>query len=173
MLSFALKQEQLSPRLICKTIRPRYGGVFYYGGKIMSCKTCVICKEIFKPTCYAKTCSSDCRLENDRRNRILQKRRARDRQNGYVIPEFSNCVVCGYKIKRGRKRKICSDECVTATGENNYRSAVRKVGKTSINGTRSSVKSQLKIKLGVDPPADLVEEATALRLLNRALRNIS
>lgn len=65
-----------------------------------------------------------------------------------------NCVICEKLITPpDKRRKTCSKQCGEELRE------------------QTRVKSDLKRSLGISPPADLVEEAAALRVLTRAIRN--
>jgi hypothetical protein len=89
-------------------------------------------------------------------NKDRMSRASKKRYDERFSPKVKQCVVCGNdfdcKSRRGAA-KTCSDEC----------------GETLMLPKR--VFYDIKKDWGITPPADLVEEATALRLLNRALRH--
>ena len=78
-----------------------------------------------------------------KRNELNKKRTLRAKAKD------ANCIICGSKIKYGRASSVtCSEECSKRR------------------------KDYTKRQLGIDPPEDLVSEFTALRLLNRAIKNM-
>jgi len=63
------------------------------------------------------------------------------------------CIICEKPIgTEDKRRKACLHQCSEKLR------------------VRTKVKSELNRSLGFEPPDDLIEEATALRLLNRAIR---
>jgi predicted nucleic acid-binding Zn ribbon protein len=82
-------------------------------------------------------------------NRLaVARRRARNR-----VPCFRDCVICGLSFDRtAPSQKTCSKKCSSALE------------------ARKMVRVELEKQFGFSPPPDLVEEAFALRMLNRALK---
>lgn len=136
-------------------------------------KGCVICGAEFEARGSQKCCSDEC-ANARRRNRSSERYRANR------LPQSIECIVCGNRFTRTGNFKTCSEKC---------RKLKRKYDKKKHNKTpsgkarrkaqqnrwrfknpSSDIKRQLVKQLGTEPPADLVEEATALRLLNRELR---
>lgn len=80
---------------------------------------------------------------------------AKEKRRETFVAKVKICIICGCEyntVDRRGSAKTCSNEC----GE-------------ELNLPRR-VYYDIKKTMGLEPPPDLVEEATALRLLNRALR---
>lgn len=120
-------------------------------------------------------------ISSNRNSRICSDECRREIKNKARPHKVKKCIVCNleFSTKYGSS-KTCSEPCSYArlkyirydskqakTSRRIYAETYNK----SPHGTKSSVKTEFKRQLGTEPPADLVEEATALRLLNRALRS--
>lgn len=133
----------------------------------MDCvRQCANCGKEFNPRGPQKNCSKECMINyskdykskwhNKNRERGLKERRA----NYYkkFTPIVKVCSICGSDFNMRDRRGLavtCSKEC----GE--------------LFSLPKQIRFEVKRQLGTEPPAVLVEEATALRLLNRALREIT
>jgi predicted nucleic acid-binding Zn ribbon protein len=106
----------------------------------------------------SKTCSDECSY-------ALFKKRTIEKYGWEPGKDRSkSCVICGSLfLFDAPNQDTCSKKC----------------RKTLINKRKrdwyyenleSHIRTEIKLQLGTEPPPDLVEEATALRLLNRALR---
>lgn len=147
-------------------------------------KNCVICGKEFETKRNASCCSHECTRERDRAN---ARRYSKPKGNVQHI-----CDVCGAEFMGHSLAKSCSDYCrrkkknvlAKYLRENNPNywkeyyeknkdrvEAVKEEYRRSNRGTFAYVSRHLKYNLGFEPPKDLIEEATALRLLNRLLRD--
>ena len=132
----------------------------------------------------------------ERKNRLEKLKRYPTKYRP-VEPKEKECVECGKIFAAKWARKYCCYECQRENSKSRQRERYANDPKLR-EESRSRLKrhyyenpeywkekkkkdneypvtwvrSALKEKLGFTPPPDLVEEATALRLLNRALREI-
>ena len=149
---------------------------------------CCVCDVVFYSKLTSKACSQECRNEIKRRQArkfredfpdIVRYREKKYREDRYT-PCIKNCVICGVDFKADRGAKTCSDNCSHIlrlnTQRTNNKGKKKNIDQRSrqlvdyYNNTDRHVRNQLKQQLGFTPPPDLVEEATALRLLRRATK---
>lgn len=151
-------------------------------------KECVICGKGFEARSNKITCGNECSRVND-----LQKKRDHTNRNRscpiererYLNQKRINkevvCVICGSCFIKVGQSKTCSKKCSKAL-KKSWRASWRASKKGKLMKAKGSkayrvrypekkVSEYLRSQLGTEPPADLVEEATALRLLNRVLRS--
>lgn len=155
---------------------------------------CVICGGDFKARGPKKTCSSDCAKQLAKNTKAKWHRNAYNSQLsskpckgcgkvGVLLPKHQfcgdscrynhllkklrkatvvNCVECGHSFMQRRGDEVrCSKRCrQISTSRHGY------------NNPKPSVRYELKRQLGIDPPDDLLEEMTALRILNRVIKNM-
>jgi len=164
----------------------------------MAWKECVICGAGFDARGSSKTCSKDCSSINNKRTQKTtnQKRSGKITRKCLICDEYftvyagpqKTCSSDCRDIKNSqyRKRHRIENPEMTAIAKardykkNKHKHTIRKRNWLNKNPHKKKhyyfsdvpkkVSHYLKSQLGTEPPADLVEEATALRLLNRALR---
>lgn len=138
---------------------------------------CAICGSRFTSRdSRANVCSQICK-------KIRQKNTLRAWRSKNKDMKLSKCEWCGCDFVVTRTRKItCSDNCEDSNAREKKSLSDRyykRRNRDKISGyhrgryhndLRYFVAIQMKKQLGFTPPPDLVEEATALRLLNRAIR---
>lgn len=156
-------------------------------------RECVVCGAEFDARGPKKTCSKHCAHELDR----VRKEKWHQVKQKLLLSD-KPCAYCGVKGNLKPKHRFCSKSCHDAHRANRVRRAgdakcvecgseftQNKADRTTCStkclrkrrarrcfeNPAGAIKHELKRQLGTEPPADLVEEATALRLLNRALRS--
>jgi predicted nucleic acid-binding Zn ribbon protein len=148
-------------------------------------RVCVVCGASFETGHNVKkTCSANCSKEWVR---------IKKRQNRKPAAKLEKtCEVCGSKFipTTNNNQVICSGRCEKkrrALKAKIYRSKNPKYwreyyekNKDKVEAQKTQyrkdnpkpkVRSSIKAQLGFEPPDDLVEEATLLRLINRAIKN--
>lgn len=166
----------------------------------MAWKECVICGAGFDGRGPQKCCSKSCMREN-RNNNQSKNVEKRCSECGCLFLRINRGLTCGPKcslVRRNRLKIKYDNNIVNRKRKNKLRKQSRvsmkvdrkckECGKYFLGETNSITCSEYcrsirfdktQTKAGImkyiktEPPADLVEEATALRLLNRALREIT
>lgn len=139
-----------------------------------NCVGCIVCGSSFsQKTIRHITCSKECSNINHNNKSLVRHKKNKP-------PKVIDCVICGEPFTRGGNHKACSEDCrkemkrIARRAENKTDAGkARKLAQNNrwrLNNPRVDVRHHLKRQLGFTPPDDLVEEATALRLLNRALK---
>lgn len=148
-------------------------------------RACVVCGSSFETSHNVKkTCSVFCSKEW-----VRVKARA---YRKISIKKEKSCTVCGspFTPRKSNNEKICSDSCRRKNKagkakkhrslnphywkkyyEENKEMVDAQKSQYRKENPRPKVRSMLKNQLGVEPPEYLIEDATALRLLKRAINN--
>jgi predicted nucleic acid-binding Zn ribbon protein len=125
--------------------------------------------------------------EYRQRNKEKLKEMAKEYRLRTYTPKIlhKECAICNSRFQTVKpEKKTCSKRCsllndkrrMVEYDRNRYQE--RKIERRDYhreweeNNPDKKIKYYLKSQLGFAPPPDLVEEATALRLLNRALREV-
>lgn len=143
-------------------------------------RNCVVCGVFFEPPRKnSSCCSKECSLIKERTSELERRKRKRIFDHEYLARERD-------VAKRGRERNRESERgrarrwrVENPDKAREQRRRYRKLHpekerekkkRYRENHPESKVREYLKSQLGFTPPPDLVEEATALRLLNRVLK---
>ena len=148
----------------------------------MAVRECVVCGALFRKWANQKYCSDDCfyYMKNKKRReeyKACLKVLACEECGTHFNPRGPQ-VTCSRKCAKLRNRRRSKDHYRENSEEYKYRSSWKNLSQDrrdraimwNKNNPQAMVKSHLKKQLGFTPPPDLVEEATALRVLNRAIR---
>lgn len=109
-------------------------------------KVCLSCGEHFRAKTRAVTCSEECKKEKLARDSRLFRSK-----NPLIYKDADN--------RRSKKNHYKNRDYI-----------LKRKAKYNISKPESHVRCMLKKQLGFEPTADLVEEATAMRLLNREIK---
>lgn len=142
--------------------------------------TCYVCGVEFMPERKnAKCCSKECSKRKEALSEFDRRKRKRSSDHEYLLNERRLAREYRDRNKESEAQRRRNWRLENIDKDRNTRARYRKANPEKEREKKKrqrerrpdiKVKEYLKSTLGFSPPTDLVEEATALRLLNRAIK---